>query len=93
MEFELPGVNDENVDISVKGETVSISGERKADELKEGESYHRQERAQGSFNRTLKLPFRVESESAEANYEKGVLRLTLERSEEDKPKKIKIKAE
>lgn len=93
MEFELPGVNAENVDISVKGETVSISGERKADELKEGESYHRQERAQGSFNRILKLPFRVESESAEANYEKGVLRLTLERSEEDKPKKIKIKAE
>lgn len=89
---ELPGIDALDLDISVVGETMTLSGNRKADVLKEGESYHRQERGSGSFSRTVKLPFRVEAGKVSAKYERGVLQITLPRAEEDKPKKIQIKS-
>jgi HSP20 family protein len=89
---ELPGIDAQDLDISVVGETMTLSGNRKADVLKEGESYHRQERGSGSFSRTVKLPFRVEAGKVSAKYERGVLQITLPRAEEDKPKKIQIKS-
>ena len=90
---EAPGIDHKDIDISVVGETLTLSGSRTIDELKEGETYHRQERAHGRFNRTVQLPFRVTTDEVEAKYEKGVLRITLPRVEEDKPKKIQIKTE
>lgn len=90
---ELPGMDTGNTDISVVGDTLTISGFRKAEALKEGESYHRQERSHGQFKRTLQLPFRVEADKVEAKYEKGILRLTLPRAEADKPRKISVRSE
>jgi HSP20 family protein len=89
---ELPGVNPEDIDVSVVGETLTLTGSRTPEELKEGEKYHRRERGQGKFTRTFQLPFPVEADKVEAVFEKGVLHISLPRAEADKPKKISIKA-
>lgn len=88
---ELPGVNPEDIDISVVGETLTLSGSRQAEELQEGEKYHRRERGHGKFTRTFQLPFPVEGDKVEAVFDKGVLHVSLPRAEADKPKKIAIK--
>jgi|WetSurMetagenome_2_1015567.scaffolds.fasta_scaffold1184676_1 HSP20 family protein len=90
---EVPGIDPEKLDISIVGDSLTLSGVRERVVLKEGESYHRQERSQGRFTRTLQLPFHVDAGKVEAKYEKGVLHITLPRAEVDKPKKIKIKSE
>jgi HSP20 family protein len=87
---ELPGMDPENVNISVTGATLTISGISKADPLKDGETYLRQERELGNFQRNVQLPFQVDSNAVEAKYEKGILKITLPRQKEDLPKKIKI---
>jgi len=89
---ELPGVNPEDIDISVVGETLTLTGFRPQEELKEGEKYHRRERSFGRFTRTFQLPFSVEADRVEAVFDKGVLHISLPRAEADKPKKIAIKA-
>jgi HSP20 family protein len=88
---ELPGVNTEDIDISVVGDTLTLTGSRQPDELKEDETYHRRERGYGRFTRAFQLPFPVESDKVEAIFEKGVLHISLPRAEADKPKKIAIK--
>jgi HSP20 family protein len=90
---ELPGVDPTQVDVSVVGDTLTISGARAAENLKEGESYHRQERNHGRFNRSLQLPFHVEAGKVEAKYERGILRITLPRAEADKPRKVSVTSE
>jgi HSP20 family protein len=89
---ELPGVEVENIDISVVGDTLTLSGSRQAEELNEGEKFHRRERGFGKFGRSFQLPFRVEVDKIEATFEKGVLHISLPRSEADKPKKIDVKS-
>ena len=93
MTAELPGIDAAKLDISVVGDSLTLSGNREFETLKEGESYHRQERAYGRFARTLQLPFHVDAAKVEAKYEKGVLQITLPRVEAEKPKKIAIKVE
>lgn len=90
---EVPGIDPAACEISVIGDMLTISGKTYPEILKEGESYHRQERSYGSFKRILQLPFHVNAEKVEAKYEKGILRITLPRAEEDKPKKVSIQAE
>ncbi len=90
---EIPGIDVGDIDVTVVGDVLTLSGSRKPEELGKEESYHRQERAHGNFSRTVKLPFRVDSTAVEAAYDKGVLTLTLPRPEEDKPKKIEIKSQ
>ena len=87
---ELPGMDAEQINVSVTGAMLTIAGTSKADSLKEGETYLRQEREIGSFQRNFQLPFQVDSKAVEARYEKGVLHITLPRIKEDLPKKIKI---
>ncbi len=89
---ELPGADPQGLDISVVGDTLTISGAREAEQLKEGEAYHRQERNFGAFKRTLKLPFQVDANKVKATYERGILEITLSRAEEDKPRRIAIQA-
>jgi HSP20 family protein len=88
---ELPGVEPDDIEISVVGDTLTLSGSRRPDELKEGERYHRRERTSGNFSRTFQLPFRIEDAKVEAVFEKGVLHISLPRAEADKPKKIAVK--
>ena len=87
---ELPGIDPEKIDISVTGATLTLSGTSMADPIKEGETYLRQERELGNFQRNFQLPFQVDSKKIEARYEKGILQITLPRLKEDLPKKIKI---
>lgn len=89
---ELPGVDPNDIDILVTGDTLTVSGTRHADELPEGAVYHRRERGCGQFKRAFQLPFPVESGKVEAAFESGVLQITLPRLEADKPKKIAIAA-
>lgn len=89
---ELPGMELENLDISVHGETLTLRGGRARQELKEGEKYQRRERLVGSFSRTLQLPFRVDTEKVEAHFNRGVLTVKLPRAEADKPRKITVRA-
>jgi HSP20 family protein len=88
---ELPGVSPENIDISVVGDTLTLTGSRQPEELKEGEKYHRRERGYGKFTRTFQLPFAVEADKVEAMFDKGILHLSLPRAEAEKPKKITVK--
>jgi HSP20 family protein len=87
---ELPGMNIENIDISVTDNVLTISGTREEQEIKDGENYLRQERIPGSFQRSVQLPFRIEAKEVDAKYEKGILVVTLPRLKQDLPKKIKI---
>jgi len=89
---ELPGMDPESIDISVAADTLTLSGSREKEALKEDENYHRQERNYSNFTRTLQLPYQVNAGKVSAKYEKGILRITLPRSEETKPKKISIKS-
>ena len=87
---ELPGIDPEKLDISVSGDTVTISGEALRETLAEGEIYLRQERGIGNFKRNIQLPFQINAQEVEARYEKGILVIVLPRVKEDLPKKIKI---
>lgn len=92
---EVPGINTEVIDIVVVGETMTLSGTRARDELDElnkDTKYHRQERGDGDFTRTVKLPFLVDADNVEASFIDGVLNITLPRKDEDKPKKITVTA-
>jgi HSP20 family protein len=88
---ELPGVNLEDIDISVEDSTLSLRGTCQREEV-EGATYHRRERRQGSFLRTFQFPFRVDAGKVDATFKDGVLSIMLPRAEEDKPKKITVKA-
>lgn len=88
---EMPGVHPEDLDIDVTGDALSISGERKQDDVAKDARYHRRERSYGSFSRTIQLPFMVDTDRVEASFENGVLQISLPRAEADKPKKIQIK--
>jgi HSP20 family protein len=88
---EMPGVHPEDIDIDVTGDALSISGERKPDEVAKEARYHRRERSYGSFSRTVQLPFMVDTNKVEASFKNGVLLITLPRAEADKPRKIAIK--
>jgi len=89
---ELPGVDVNDIDISVVNDNLTLSGERKLEELKEDNQYHRRERGYGKFNRSFQLPFKVEADQVEALFENGILHLSLPRAEADKPKKITVKS-
>ena len=89
---EIPGIDSEKLDIAVLGDQVTISGSREPEILKEEETYHRRERNYGRFSRTLKMPFKIDSEKVEARYEKGILEVKLPCAQEEKPKKIEIRS-
>lgn len=88
---EIPGLDVQDINISVIGKSLTLRGSRKRDELGENESYHRQERWNGEFSKTVQLPFNIESEKVEAKLSRGVLRITLPKAEAERPKKIEIK--
>ena len=92
VKASLPGFKPEEVDISVAGDTLTIKGEHKEEKEVKEEDYLYKERRYGSFTRSLPIPVQVKSDKGEAVFENGVLTLTLPKSEEVKPKQIKVKA-
>lgn len=89
---ELPGIKADALDISVTGETLSISGERKLLIEDEKAQYHRRERESGSFSRIISLPSQVDTGKVEADSKDGVLTVVLPKAEAAKPKQIAVKA-
>ncbi|HVQ20665.1 MAG TPA: Hsp20/alpha crystallin family protein [Terrimicrobiaceae bacterium] len=91
VKLEVAGVKKEDFDISLEGDLLTISGERKAEsERREGESF-RSERSFGRFSRSITLAAPVKADEINAVYENGVLTLTLPKTEEAKPKKIQVR--
>lgn len=90
IDADIPGVDPKEVDISVKGDELTLQGKVNACEDPAGETCHRRERPTGEFVRTVQLPFRADPATVKAHYRNGVLRLTIPRSEAEKPKKIAI---
>ena len=88
----LPGVKAEDVDISVTGETLTIHGEYKQENEQKNTRYHIREQRSGSFERSLLLPTDVKADKAKADFENGILTITMPIAEEVKPKSITIKA-
>ena len=88
----IPGVNAEDIEVSVSGETLTIRAETKGEEEVQRDSYLRRERRFGSCCRSVTLPAGVEPENAEADYSDGILTLTFPKAEEVKPKSIKVTA-
>ena len=89
---ELPGIDPADIDISLKDNVLTVSGERRAPDIAEGARWHRNERGYGKFSRAIRLPFAASDDKVEARMANGVLRIAVGRPEEDKPKKIEIKA-
>ncbi|GGF12763.1 molecular chaperone Hsp20 [Aliidongia dinghuensis] len=89
---ELPGLDQNDLELAVREGTLTIGGTRKPLENGEGASWHRRERAYGSFSRTIELPFRVDPDKVQARFANGVLEIELQRREADKPRRIQVKS-
>jgi HSP20 family protein len=92
VKASAPGMTPEDIDISITGETLTIHGEIKEEQLEEGARYHIRERRVESFSRSVSLPTMVQAEKAKAEFENGILTLSLPKVEEVKPKTITVKA-
>lgn len=92
LRTELPGVKKEDIEISLTGNSLSLSGERKLVSEEKNVKYLRRERESGTFRRMIKLPSVIDVEKVEARSENGVLTIVLPKAEAAKPKQIAIKA-
>src|ERR1700683_4756310 len=90
LKIEVPGIDEKDIDIRIENNTLTVHGERKFEKEEKEENYRRVERQYGSFTRTFTLPLTVDSEHVSANYDKGVLNITLPKKAEAKPKQIKV---
>ena len=91
VKMELPGVSKDDVKITVNGNTLTVSGEKKHEQESKEANYHRIERSYGAFQRSFTLPTGVRSDAIDATFKDGVLLIALPKSEEAKPKQIAVK--
>ena len=87
---ELPGVDKDNVDISIEDNLLVIRGEKKVEKESEEDKFHRKECVYGSFERSFSLPKQVDINNVEASFDNGVLKLNIPKAEEAKPKQIQV---
>ena len=90
VKVELPGMKQEDIDVSVSNDTLMIKGERRPESSVKEEDYYRSEIAYGSFYRSIALPSSVDTKNIEAVYEDGILRVTLQRAAGAKSKKVNV---
>jgi len=91
IKAELPGMDANDVNVSVSGNVLTVKGEKRKEEEEKDEHHYRAERYYGSFQRSFQLPSSMQAEKVEATFDKGVLRVILPKVEEAKKKEIKIK--
>ncbi|WP_372992817.1 Hsp20/alpha crystallin family protein [Sulfitobacter sp.] len=91
MTTELPSLTEQDIELTVKDAMLSILGTYPEAETGDDIVWHRHERLEGSFSRSVALPFRVDPEKIDARFENGVLTVEMQRPEEDKPRRIEIK--
>jgi HSP20 family protein len=90
LKLEVPGIKQEDLDVQVENQSLTVKGERKFEKNEKEENFHRIERRYGSFARTFTLPQTVDAGSVKANYEHGVLTISLAKKEAAKPKQVKV---
>src|ERR1700728_4912007 len=90
LKIEVPGIDEKDIDVRIENNTLTVHGERKFEKEEKEENYRRVERQYGSFTRTFSLPTTVDQESVQADYDKGVLKVKLNKKAEAKPKQIKV---
>ncbi len=90
---EIPGMKTADLEIKIEGDTLTLKGERKPQGAAEEISYHRRERATGTFRRSLTLPGKVDAENVNARYEDGVLTVTLQKEKAALPRQIAVQTE
>lgn len=88
---ELPGMEVKDIDVTLSDGVLTVKGEKKKEHEDKGENYHRIERSYGSFHRSFSIPGKIKTDSVDANYKDGVLKLTLPKTEESETKKIEVK--
>ncbi len=91
VEAALPGVNPDDVEISVLGDTLTISGRTRSEEKRDDEGYSYREIRRGTFTRTVTLPGGLKTDAATASFDNGLLKLSIPKAEEAKPHQIRIK--
>jgi HSP20 family protein len=90
LKIEVPGIDEKDIDVRIENHTLTVHGERKFEKEEKEENFRRVERQYGSFTRTFTLPQTVDTENVSATYDKGVLKITLPKKAEAKPKQIKV---
>lgn len=90
LKVEVPGIDEKDIDIRLENNLLTIHGERKIENEEKEENYRRVERQYGSFTRTFTVPPTVDAEHVSASYDKGVLKVSLPKKAEAKPKQIKV---
>ena len=90
LKIEVPGIDEKDIDVRIENNTLTVHGERKFEKEEKEENYRRVERQYGSFTRSFSLPSTVNHDNVQADYDKGVLKIKLEKKAEAKPKQIKV---
>jgi len=90
LRADLPGLSEEDVNIELEDNVLTISGERRSEHEEQKEGYYRVERASGSFQRALTLPEGVDAEAIDASFDRGVLEVRVPKPEERKPRRVAI---
>lgn len=92
LECEVPGIDPEEVKVTLSGDTLTIQGEKRREEKREGDTWHVTERSYGSFQRSFTFPANVDADSVEASSENGVLHIKVMKAKEQQPKRIQIRS-
>jgi HSP20 family protein len=90
LKLEVPGIKQEDLDVRLENQTLTIRGERKFESNEKEENFHRIERRYGTFTRSFTLPQTVDTGAVKASYENGVLIISLPKKEAAKPKQVKV---
>jgi HSP20 family protein len=90
LRADLPGLSDDDINIQLEDNVLTISGERKTKHEQQDEGYYRIERASGTFARSLTLPEGVESDKVHAHFDRGVLEIRISKPEQKKPRQVQI---
>ena len=90
LKIEVPGIDEKDIDVRIENNTLTVHGERKFEKEEKEENFRRVERQYGSFTRSFTLPSTVDPDKVSASYDKGILKISLAKKAEAKPKQIKI---
>src|SRR5262245_50833030 len=90
LSIEVPGIDEKDIDVRVENNVLTVHGERRFEKEQKEENFRRVERQYGSFTRSFTLPNTVDTDSVQANYDKGLLKIQLAKKAEAKPKQIKV---
>lgn len=91
LELEVPGVDPEEVRVTLTGDTLTVQGEKRREQQRQGQTWHVTERSYGSFQRSFTFPAAVDGESIEATSENGVLRVRVAKAREAQPRRIEVR--